>query len=777
LPCGREIVMESGHSVQGALCRGALQGDRYDDRFAKKERQMHKEVREIGGSVLTVETGRLAKQAHGSVWIEYGDTSVLVTAVSDRLREGVDFVPLTVDYQEMAYAAGKIPGGFFKREGRSSDREILVSRLIDRPIRPLFPKGYSHEVQVIATVMSADMDHLPDILAINGASAALTLSDIPFLGPIGAVRMGRVGGQWIVNPGEKQLEESDVNLIVAGTREAVVMVEGGARMVPEREILDGIFLGHHAIQPLIEMQEELRRAAGIPKRAFEAAEPPEELRSKVREMALEEMDRALRLQHKKERRARIAELEAKVLGALLDAYPGEENAIRALLEGIEREVARRMILEEGRRIDGRAFNQVRPISCEVGLLPRAHGSGLFTRGETQVMAVATLGTASDEQRIDTLSEEEARKSFILHYRFPPFSVGETKPLRAPSRREVGHGALAERAISPILPRWEDFPYTLRVVAEVLESNGSSSMASTCGTTLALMDAGVPILAPVAGVAMGLVKEGDRVVILTDILGDEDHIGDMDFKVTGTSEGITALQMDIKIQGVTREIMEGAMAQAREGRLHILQKMTEVIPAPRAELSPYAPRILTIQIKPDKIRDVIGPGGRVIRKITEETGAKIEVEDDGTIHIASTNMEKAEKAVQYIRRLTEEAEVGGVYTGKVKRVLDFGAIVEILPGTDGLLHISQLDHTHTRKVTDVIQEGDEVQVKVLEIDEYGKIRLSRKALLEEPAEGRASPEGERGPRGTSGERRDVRPMRHGKGSGRGHGREDSSRERR
>ncbi len=732
--------------------------------------------REIGGRVFSMETGRLAKQADGAVWIQYGDTAVLVTAVSDRMREGTDFLPLTVDYQEMAYAAGKIPGGFFKREGRSSDREVLVSRLIDRPIRPLFEKGYFWEIQVIATVMSADMDHLPDILAINGASAALTISDIPFCGPLAAVRVGRVGGAWVINPGEKQMEESDVNLIVAGTREAVVMVEGGARIVPEEEILDGIFRGHEAIQPLIDMQLELREAVGVPKRVFTPVGASQEIRDQVWDMGRAEMDQALRIPQKTERRSRIGEIRDRVLRSLTESHPGQAIPVLAAIEDLESEVAREMIFKEGKRIDGRAFDEVRPVSCEVGLLPRAHGSGLFTRGETQVMAVATLGTAADEQRIDTLSEEEGRKSFILHYRFPPFCVGETKMLRSPSRREVGHGALAARAIQAVLPQGEAFPYTVRVVAEVLESNGSSSMASTCGTTLALMDAGVPILAPVGGVAMGLIKGGEKVVILTDILGDEDHLGDMDFKVTGTSQGVTAVQMDIKIQGVTREIMDRALAQAREGRLWILERMTAAIPAPRLELSPYAPRIITIQIKADKIRDVIGPGGRVIRKIVEETGAKIEVMDDGTIHIASNNTERAERAIQYIRRLTEEAEVGGVYLGKVKRVLDFGAIVEILPGAEGLLHISQLDHAHTRQVSDVVQEGDEVQVKVLEIDEYGKIRLSRKALLEHPGTDRMA-EGTEGREDAPRERRGERPHSQGRGSGRGHGREDRSRERR
>jgi polyribonucleotide nucleotidyltransferase len=733
--------------------------------------------REITGRTISMETGKMARQAHGSVWIQYGDTAVLATVVSDRMREGVDFLPLTADYQEMAYAAGKIPGGFFKREGKSSDHEILVSRLIDRPIRPLFPKGYSYEIQVITTVMSAEMDHLPDILAINGASASLTISDIPFEGPVGAVRIGRIEDQWVVNPGEKQLEESDVNLIVVGTRDAVVMVEGGAEMVPEEEILDGIFFGHQALQGMIDMQEELREAAGLSKREFTPQEIPETLEHRVREMVGDKIEGALRTSQKKERRSRIADLYERVLESLSEEYPDQTSMIRAILENLEREVARGMILRERRRIDNRPFNTVRPVHCEVSLLPRAHGTGLFTRGETQVMSVITLGTASDEQRIDSLSEEDSRKSFILHYRFPPFCVGETKPLRGPSRREIGHGALVERALLPVLPDSEAFPYTIRVVAEVLESNGSSSMASTCGTTLALMDAGVPISAPVAGVAMGLIKEGEEVIILTDILGDEDHLGDMDFKVTGTSEGVTALQMDIKIKGVTREIMHRAMAQAREARLWILEKMSGAISEPRAELSPHAPRIVTLQIKPDKIREVIGPGGRVIRKIVDETGVKIDVTDDGTVYIASTSMERTEKAIEFIRQITQEAEVGQIYLGKVKRVMDFGAIVEIFPGTDGLLHISQLDYGHPREVMDVINEGDEVRVKVLEIDNYGKIRLSRKAALDE----RRLPEGARDRRSGRNhlprERREGRPPSRRRDSGGGRGGKASDRDRR
>jgi polyribonucleotide nucleotidyltransferase len=734
-----------------------------------------KAQREIAGHILSMETGRVAKQADGAVWVQHGDTVVLVTAVSDRMREGTDFLPLTVDYQEMAYAAGKIPGGFLKREGRPGELEILVSRLIDRPIRPLFPKDYFWEVQVLPTVMSADMNYMPDILALNGASAALMVSDIPFHGPVAAVRVGRLDGQWAVNPGEEKLEESDVNLIVAGTREAVVMVEGGGAEVPEAEMLEAIFFGHQALQPLLDMQEELREAAGRPKRAYAAVEVPDEMIQRAEKLARDEIDRSLRIPEKMARRDRIAEIHEDVAEELLAAFPDQEVAIGMALEQIEKEIARSMIHKEHQRIDGRPFNEVRSVHCDVGLLPRVHGSGLFTRGETQVLAAATLGTASDEQRRDTLSEEEARESFILHYRFPPFCVGETKMLRGPSRREIGHGALARRALQETLPSSEEFPYTIRLVTEVLESNGSSSMASTCAASMALMDAGVPMKAAVAGVAMGLIKEQDEVIILTDILGDEDHLGDMDFKVTGTKDGVTALQMDIKIAGVTRDIMRRAMDQAREARLWILQRMAEAIAEPRPDLSPYAPRIVTIQIKSDKIRDVIGPGGRTIRKIIDETGVKIDVEDDGTVRIASTNKERTDKAIEIIRRLTQEAEVGVIYTGVVKRVMDFGAFVEILPGTDGLLHISQLDFGHPQKVTDVVNEGDEVRVKVLEIDNSGRIRLSRKAVLEEEG-GRkeAAPESsggfdrERGFSRSSGQRR---------GSGRRHDRKDSSKQRR
>ena len=737
---------------------------------------MFKIEKELDGRKISMETGRVAKQAHGAIWIRSGETILLVTAVSDRQRD-VDFVPLTVDYQEMAYAAGKIPGGFLKREGKLGDHETLISRLIDRPMRPLFPKGYNYEVQVIATVMSAEMECQPDILALNAASAALMVSDIPFDGPVGAVRVGRVDGEWVINPGEKEIAAGDVNLIVAGTREAVVMVEGGAGIVPEDEVIAGIFFGHEKLQVMIDMQEELVKVAGRPNRDFTPKTASDELKERVDRMCRARMDEAFRIADKMDRHGRIEKMRKEVLEELAEDFPDSEILIMSLMEDLEKEIARGMIVRERTRIDGRSRDQVRPVSCDVGLLPRVHGSGLFTRGETQVLALATLGTADDEQRIDTLSEEELRKSFILHYRFLPFCVGETKMLRGPGRREIGHGALAARGIQPVLPSSAEFPYTIRVVAEVLESNGSSSMASACGTSLALMDAGVPISSQVAGVAMGLIKEGDEFVVLTDILGDEDHLGDMDFKVIGTENGVTAIQMDIKIQGVTREIMERAMQQAKEARLFILGRMAEAIASPRDELSPHAPRITTMKVKPEKIRDIIGPGGRVIRKIVDDTGVKIDVQDDGTVQIASTNKERTDKAIEQIKALTEEAEVGAVYQGVVKKIMDFGAFVEIFPGTDGLLHISQLDHGHPRQVTDILQEGDEVKVKVLAVDENGKIRLSRKALLENKSqdgeEVESDSEEDRGDRSS----REGRPSSRGRGQSRGHGRKDNSRQRR
>jgi polyribonucleotide nucleotidyltransferase len=682
---------------------------------------------EINGRILSIETGHVAKQANGAVLVQYGETLVLVTAVSTSdVREGIDFLPLTVDYQEMSYAAGRIPGSFFRREiGRPSEKETLTSRLIDRPLRPLFPKNYFFETQVIATVLSVDQENDPDILALIGASAALQVSDIPFQGPIAGVRVGRVNGELILNPTSSQLQESDINLIVAGTREAVVMVEGGAQMVSEEDLTRAIFYGHQGMQGVLELQQNLARMVGNPKRKVPPAEVPEALREKVRALAGNPLAEALTLAGKLERQARVREI---LLDLREEVGEGEDpKQVKRLFEELERELVRKMIVSERRRIDGRKFDEVRPISCEVARLPRTHGSALFTRGETQVLAVTTLGTSSDEQRIDSLNGETF-KSFMLHYNFPPFSVGEARMLRGPGRREIGHGALAERALQRVLPSSDEFPYTIRIVSEVLESNGSSSMATICGSSLSLMDAGVPIKAHLAGVAMGLILEEGQVTILTDILGDEDHSGDMDFKVAGTEDGVTALQMDIKIQGVTEEIMSRALAQAREGRLSILGLMKKTIAQPRTSISDYAPKITTIEINPEKIREVIGPGGKVIRAIVSETGAKIEVEDSGKVIIASPDGKSSERAIAMIKEIVQEVEIGQLYLGKVKKIMDFGAFVEVLPGTEGLVHISQLDNQHVKKVTDVLKEGDEVLVKVLEVDKQGKIRLSRKAAL-------------------------------------------------
>ena len=690
--------------------------------------------KEIGGRLFSIESGRLANQADGSVLIQHGDTMVLVTAVaSQNIRKGIDFLPLTVDYIEMAYAAGKIPGGFFKREGRQSDREVLTSRLIDRPIRPLFPKGFYNEIQVIATVLSVDQETDPDVLAITGASAALEISDIPFEGPIAGIRVGRIDKNLVLHPTHSQIDESDINLIVVGGRQDVVMVEGSANVVPEDVLLEAIYTAIEEMQPTLDLIDELKAAVGKSKRTFQVKVPPQELIDQVRSLAEKDVRSALKEPKKLARRDKLDQISERVTEELTKEDEELEKSIHGIFEDLGNEIGRSMIVQQGKRIDDRGFDQVRPVNCHVEVLPRTHGSGLFTRGETQVLAIATLGTSSDEQRIDSLKEDSTTKSFILHYKFPPFSVGETKPLRGPSRRDVGHGTLAERAILPVLPSNEKFPYTIRIVSEVLESNGSSSMATACGTSLALMDAGVPIKAHVAGVAMGLIKEGNDVIILTDILGDEDHFGDMDFKVTGTAMGVTALQMDIKVKGVTKEIMSKALHQAREGRLYILKKMMECIKDPKEELSPYAPRVVTINIKPERIKDVIGPGGRIIRSIVDETGAKIEVDNDGSVMIASSNKEKIDKAVEIIQRLTEEATIGEIYTGTVKKVMDFGAFVEIFPGTNGLVHISQLAPGHTNKVSDVVKEGDQVTVKVIDIDHTGKIRLSRKAVLGHTAE--------------------------------------------
>jgi polyribonucleotide nucleotidyltransferase len=689
--------------------------------------------RDFHGRKLSIETGRLAKQASGSALVRYGDTVVLVTAVASReAREGIDFFPLTVDYQEKTFAAGKIPGGFFKREGRPSEKEVLTSRLIDRPLRPNFAEGFRCETQVIATVLSADRDNDPDVIALTGASAALHVSDIPFHGPLAAVRMGRVDGNLVVNPTIDQLDKSDLNLVVACSRDAIVMVEGGARIVAEDVVLDALFAALDACQVLLDMQDELRQKLGRPKRTVEPPKRDEGLYERLRALAVPKLREAMSVSGKHERRDSMHEVKRSVQEALGTEFPEQDREIRSMYEDVEYRAFRETIVRENRRVDGRGLKDIRPISCSVEVLPRTHGSALFTRGETQALCVTTLGTTSDEQKIDALLGEYYKR-FMLHYNFPPFSVGEVKFLRSPGRREIGHGALAERALSAVLPDEKKFPYTIRLVSEILESNGSSSMATICGGSLSLMDAGVPILAPVAGVAMGLIKEGDEVRVLTDILGDEDHLGDMDFKVAGTADGVTAVQMDNKIGGVSREVMRDALYQARDGRLHILGEMKKVMLSPREELSTYAPRITTLKIRVDKIRDVIGPGGKVIRSIVEETGAKIDVEDDGTIFVASTDGEAMKKAIERIHSITAEAEIGKIYKGRVRKVMDFGAFVEILPGTDGLVHISQLANHRVAKVTDVVNEGDEIHVKVLEIDpKSGKIRLSLREAQREMA---------------------------------------------
>jgi len=684
---------------------------------------------EFHGRTLSIEVGRMAKQADGAALVRYGETVVLVTAVSAKeVRGDTDFFPLTVDYQEKTFAAGKIPGGFFKREGRPSEKEILTCRMIDRSIRPLFSESLRCETQVIATVLSVDTENDPDVVAMLGASLALEVSDIPFEGPLAGVRVGRIHDQWIINPMKSQMEDSDVDLFLTCSKDAIVMVEGGARMVPEDAILEALFHGHDAIQPLLDIQEEIKREIGKVKRPIPKVSRDEGIVQRVRELAPDKVKEAIAIPQKLERYQRLDEVKNEVLSQVLVDYPEKEKEIKAVFGDLKKDYFRHLIVEEQSRIDGRGLKDVRPITCEVEILPRTHGSALFTRGETQALVVTTLGTASDEQRVDALIGEHYKK-FMLHYNFPPFSVGEAKFLRGPSRRDIGHGALAERALLPVLPKEDEFPYTIRIVSEILESNGSSSMATVCGGSLSLMDAGVPITAPVVGIAMGLIKEGEKVRILSDILGDEDHLGDMDFKVAGTRDGITSLQMDIKIGGVNREVMREALHQAREGRMKILGVMEEAISQPRKDISDHAPRIIIIKVKPEKIREIIGPGGKVIRGIVEATGVKMDVEDDGTVTIASSNDAASQKAVKMIEGITAEAEVGKIYTGKVRKIMDFGAFVEILPGTDGLVHISQLAFERVRQVSDILKEGDEVLVKVLDVDPHTKkIRLSRKEAL-------------------------------------------------
>jgi polyribonucleotide nucleotidyltransferase len=685
---------------------------------------------DLGGRPFSVETGKVAKQANGSVMVQYGETVVLVTAVtSEKKREGLDFIPLTVNYLEMTYAAGRIPGGFFKREGRPSDRETLISRFIDRPLRPLFPKGFQNEIQIIATVLSADQDNDPSILGMIGASSALSVSDIPFGGPIAGAKVGRIDGEYVLNPTHEELELSDIDLFVAGSEDAIIMVEGSAKEVKEDEILEAILFGHQSLKPVIDLQKQMKLALGLPPREFELQKPDEALYEKVSAITREKLGEIFQITEKGKRRERLEEILQSTFQQLGAEDESSQKIARIAFEEVYRKLVRKLILEKKERIDGRKLSEIRPISCEVGILPRTHGSALFTRGETQVLAVVTFGTSEDEQKINSLTGE-TYKSFMLHYNFPPFSTGEVSPLRSPSRREIGHGALAERAILPVLPSNEKFPYTIRIVSEVLESNGSSSMATVCGASLSLMDAGVPVKAPVAGIAMGLILEGGESAVLSDILGDEDHLGDMDFKVAGTSEGVTAIQMDIKIRGISKEVMKKVLDQASEGRRHILGKMSETISEPRKDLSRHAPRIVSLQVKQEKIRDVIGPGGKNIRAIVDQTGVKVDVEDSGLVKLASPNYEAIEKAIYMIKRLTQEVEVGALYNGKVVRILGFGAIVELFPGTDGLVHISQLAEGHVKEVSDVLKEGDEVLVKVIDIDPQGRIRLSRKAALRE-----------------------------------------------
>jgi polyribonucleotide nucleotidyltransferase len=694
---------------------------------------------EFAGRNFLLKTNYVAAQADGSILVYYGDTVVLVTAVSLKsAREGVDFLPLTVDYQEMTFAAGKIPGGFFKREGRLNEREILISRIIDRAIRPLFPKEYFFETQLVATVLSVDKENDPDVAAMIAASAALEISDIPFKGPIACVRLGRINGEFVCNASPEKMKESEFSIFMVGRKVTpsksgkpydveLVMMEGEAKEVAEDIIVDAIKFGLEAVRPAIDLQDKMRAAVGKEKRPVEEVVPDNELIARVSAEAMAGLKEGYSLPRKLERYSKLG----SVRDAVVKSIGGDDSLlckkVAAIVEELERRILRDMIIQKKKRIDGRSSTDIRPISSEVGVLPRAHGSALFNRGETQALVALTLGTSSDEQRMDYVVGEE-RRSFLLHYNFPPYSVGEAKSLRSPGRREIGHGALARKALVPVLPSAEEFPYTIRIVSEILSSNGSSSMATVCGGILSLMDAGVPVKDIVAGIAMGLLKEGDNVVILSDILGDEDHAGDMDFKVCGTEKGVTAMQMDIKIDGLTEDILRKALAQARDGRIHIIGKLRETLAAPRADISLYAPRITTVKVKEDQVRTVIGAGGKNIRQIISETGVTINVEDDGTVTIASSDAEAAARAVAMVKWLTEEAEVGKIYRGTVKKILDFGAFVEILPGTDGLLHISQISKERIEKVTDVLHEGDEVMVKVLEVDKQGKIRLSRKDAL-------------------------------------------------
>ncbi|HLA25493.1 MAG TPA: polyribonucleotide nucleotidyltransferase [bacterium] len=724
----------------------------------------HRIQLEVAGRQLTFETGWLARQAGGAVTVRYGDTMVLVTATgSEQPREGIDFFPLTCDFEEKMYAAGKIPGGFFKREGRPGENAIQSARLIDRPIRPLFPKGARNDVQVIATVLSADMENDPSILAINGASAALTISNVPFDGPIGAVRIGLVEGELVVNPLISDRDtKSSLDLVVAASEDAIIMIEAGANEVPEARILDALDLAHREIRKIIGVQRELASLAAKPKMAITVPAVDEELAGQIRAQAQPLIRQVLTQPEKLMREDALRQVTMSVAPAFVEQHPEREREIEDIIQGAIQDEVRRTILEDGRRPDGRGVRDIRPLRATVGLLPRAHGSGLFQRGQTQVLTVATLGTGEDEQIIDDLTLRE-RKRYMHHYNFPPFSVGEVRPLRSAGRREIGHGLLAERALERMVPEESVFPYTIRLVSEALESNGSTSMASVCGSTLALMDAGVPIKAPVAGISIGLITGGDgRVALLTDIQGIEDAMGDMDFKVAGTRAGVTALQLDIKIKGLRREVLAQAMAQARDARMTILDVMAQAIPEPRANLSPYAPRIITIEINPEKIREVIGPGGKVINKITAETGVKIDIEQDGRVNVASADEDAARRAIKMIEDIVREVKVGEIYTGRVTRLMNFGAFVELLPGKEGLLHVSELgDGERVERVEDAVKVGDEVTVRVREIDNLGRVNLTKRLTpgpQDETAREAARGRGRQGPRGTSRGRDDGRHRR-------------------
>ncbi len=702
-----------------------------------------------GDATITIEHGRLALQASGAVTVRWGDTIVLVTATHQALDREVDFLPLTCNYQEMLYAAGRIPGSYFRREiGRPSDHETLISRLVDRPIRPLLPKTLNHEVQIIATVISSDREHPADILAMLGASAALHLSDIPFAGPMAAIRVGLNDDQFLLNPTAKQLETSPLNLVLAGTRDAVVMVEGGGHFIPEAVLAEAIAWGHRQLSPFLEAQESLRQACGKAKFAVTTPVADAELIAAVREIATTPLAQALTVPSKLARKEAKAAAKQAILAAVQERFaqtPERLHKVGEVLEDLEKELVRRRILEEGRRIDGRDLTTVRPLAMEVGVLPRTHGSAIFARGETKALCTCTLGSSRDEQRLETLGGDVAKR-FLMHYNFPPYCVGEARPLRAPSRREVGHGALSERALAPILPDPQSFPFTIRLVSDIMESNGSSSMASVCGGCLALMDAGVPIRTPVAGIAMGLIKEGDQYLVLTDILGDEDHLGDMDFKVAGSRDGVTAIQMDIKIAGIPAEVMRQALEAARTARLFILDAMAQVLPAPRGELSRFAPQTDTVSISPEKIRELIGPGGKNIKAICEATQADIDIDDSGKVTIFAPDQETLAKAREMILFYDQKAEIGCDYDGIVKKVMDFGAFIEILPGLEGLCHISQLDRSRVQNVTDVVREGDALRVRVIDIEPSGRIKLSRKAILQEAAGETPDPVERQPPRG-------------------------------